>query len=203
MSGSSFEHPSLASRVTTEQRERAEQHLQQAYAEGRITEEEFDRRIGQVLGATTRKDLNEAFYGLVEVPTAPRPSAPLQSYGYTGSSQYPVRQQGTTGGALAHFSGLFLMPLGPGVAYAVSPAGSPARKESAKAFNFQLLSLIAVVVGGTLTGITSWGLLEFLMGLGAIAWVVLSIIGGVKAAQGSDWQNPVTKVAKLKVLPEK
>jgi uncharacterized Tic20 family protein len=142
------------------------------------------------------------------VPPPAQQVAPTQSYGYSGRTSYdpyPVRQQeGSAGGALAHFSGFLpLMVLGPGIGYAVSSPGSVARRESAKAFNFQLVSLLGLIIGGTLGAITDWGIFDFVLGLGAIAWVVLTIVGGVKAAQGADWQNPVTKVVKLKVLPEK
>lgn len=212
MSASSFEHPSLRTPVTQEQRDRAEEHLQTAYAEGRITEQEFDRRIEMVLSASTRKDLNEAFYGLVEAPSY-SPSSYNQSYGQTGHTsasmqpygyqRHPATQQGSTGGALAHFSGLFTGILGPGIGYAVSPRNSRARVESAKAFNFQLVSLIALILAGTLGAITDIGLLDFVIGLGFLAWTVLTIVGGVKAASGEDWQNPVTKAVKLRVLPEK
>lgn len=199
----SFEHPSLGTPVTSEQRERAEQHLQAVYAEGRITEEEFDRRIGQVLGADNRKELNDAFYGLVEVPSSP-PAAtglsPSQSY-----SRMPAQQQeGSVGGALAHFSAFFtFFIIGPGIAYAVSKPGSASRREAAKAFNFQLISMVALLVGGPLTGWLDWGILNFVMGLASVAWVVLTIVGGVKAAQGDDWKNPVKKVINVNVLPEK
>ena len=67
-----YEHPSLKMHVTPEQRDRAESWLKEAYADGRISELEFDQRIGQVLSAVSRKDLNEAFYGLVQVPTPSR-----------------------------------------------------------------------------------------------------------------------------------
>ena len=67
-----YEHPSLSMHVTPEQRDRAESWLKDAYADGRISEPEFDRRIGQILTAVTRKELNEAFYGLVQVPSSSR-----------------------------------------------------------------------------------------------------------------------------------
>src|SRR4029450_1049904 len=67
-----YEHPSLKMQVTPQQRDRAESWLKDAYADGRISESEFDRRIGQVLGAVTGKELNEAFYGLVQVPPPSR-----------------------------------------------------------------------------------------------------------------------------------
>ncbi|HEY9291918.1 MAG TPA: DUF1707 and DUF4870 domain-containing protein [Microlunatus sp.] len=199
----SFEHPSLRTPVTTEQRDRAAEHLQALYAEGRITEEEFDRRIGQVLGAENRKQLNDAFYGLVEVPTTP----PSTNYYPAPStySHYPAsREEPSPAGALAHFSALFTgMIIGPGIGYAVSKPGSTTRKEAAKAFNFQLISLIGLIIGGTLAAVTDWGIINFLVGLGSLAWFILTIVGGVKAAQGADWTNPVKKVIKLDVLPEK
>ena len=67
-----YEHPSLKMQVTPEQRDRAESWLKEAYADGRIGESEFDQRIGQVLTAVSRKELNEAFYGLVQIPTPSR-----------------------------------------------------------------------------------------------------------------------------------
>ena len=211
----SYEHPSLRIPVTAEQRERAADYLKTAYADGRISEAEFDRRIGEVLKAANRKELNDAFFGLVDVSAAgpSYDSGPSSAGAYGAAWQpsglaptshgYPSRQEGSAGGALAHFSGLFTSVVGPGIGYAVSSPGSVARKESAKAFNFQLISLIAVVIGGTLQAITDSHLLGFLVGLGWVAWVVLSIIGGVKAAQGERWSNPVTKTVKLHVLPEK
>ena len=48
------EHPSLKMHVTSDQRDRAEDYLKEAYADGRISESEFDTRIGQVLGAAGR-----------------------------------------------------------------------------------------------------------------------------------------------------
>lgn len=198
----SFEHPTLGMPVTADQRDRAADHLQTAYADGRISEEDFDRRIGQVLSAATRKQLNDAFYGLVEVPTyAPSVASPAVYSGY--SRQPATAGQGTPGGALAHLSGLLFSIAGPGVGYALSRPGSPARRESAKAFNFQVISLLTLIVGGTLSAVTDWGLINFLMGLATIAWVALTIAGGVKAARGEDWTNPVRRVVKLEILPER
>ncbi len=118
--------------------------LKDAYADGRIDGLEFDSRIDQVLAATTRKDLNQAFYGPVKVPTPP--TAPE-----TRGAQPPVRvaapgqQPGRGAAAFAHFSVFLLWLFGPGVVFAVSPAGSYARREAAKAFNFQVVSAIVLV----------------------------------------------------------
>ena len=66
-----YPHPSLNQLVTDEQRDKAERFLQEAYADGRLNEFEFDGRLEQVMNARTRQDLNTAFYGLVQVsPTS-------------------------------------------------------------------------------------------------------------------------------------
>src|SRR4051794_28495614 len=98
-----YEHPSLKMHVTPEQRDRAETWLKDAYADGRVTELEFDTRMGQILPATNRKELNEAFYGLVHVPT------PSQALGVHPAYQPLVRPQtrdqvGRGAAALGHFS---------------------------------------------------------------------------------------------------
>lgn len=197
-----YEHPSLKMNVTPEQRDRAESWLKDAYAEGRVTELEFDTRMGQILSAGNRKDLNEAFYGLVHVPT------PSQALGVHPAYQPMVRPEtrikaGRGAAAVAHFSSLPTGVLGPALVYAASSPGSFARQEAAKAFNFTLTMFIGFVAFGMLAGITDagiFGLIAFLFGL---SWVVLSIVGGAKAAQGEVWKNPVKQVLKLQVLSEK
>src|SRR6476469_9487158 len=161
-----YEHPSLKMHVTPEQRDRAESWLKEAYADGRISEHEFDRRIGQVISAVTRKELNEAFYGLVQVPTASRALGVHPAYQPLVRPE--TRQQAGRGAAgLAHFSGLLFWILGPGLIYALSSSGSYAKKEAAKAFNFQVITWISFVVVGIVIGITNLqlGWLFPLMGL--------------------------------------
>ena len=112
---------------------------------------EFDQRIGQVLSAVSRKDLNEAFYGLVQVPT---PSRALGVHpAYQPLVRPETRQQAGRGVAgFAHFSFFFMWLFGPGLVFALSSPGTYARREAAKAFNFQLISTIAfftmVIIGG-------------------------------------------------------
>jgi uncharacterized Tic20 family protein len=199
---SMYEHPTLKMNVTPDQRDRAEQWLQEAYADRRISEDEFDRRIGQVISAETRKDLNQAFYGLVHVPV------PSQALGVHPAYQPMVRpetrqQAGRGVAGIAHFSVFPLWILGPGLVYALSPTGSYARKEAAKAFNFQVISAISFVTVMVLGGITNADFFGWMIPLMGIAWLVLTIMGGAKALQGEDWRNPVKSVLKLEVLPEK
>jgi uncharacterized Tic20 family protein len=197
-----YEHPSLKMHVTPEQRDRAESWLKDAYADGRVTELEFDTRMGQILSATSRKELNEAFYGLVHVPT------PSQALGVHPAYQPLVRPQtrdqvGRGAAAMGHFSALFLSVLGPALVYALSAPGTFARREAAKSFNFTLTMLIGFIGSGILSAVTEAGIFGLLAGLFAVSWVVLTIVGGAKAAQGEQWRNPVKQVLKLEVLSEK
>lgn len=194
-----YPHPSLTQQVTPEQRERAERWLQEAYADGRLSEDEFDRRIGQVISSSTRRDLNQAFYGLVQVPLT---SQALGVHpGYQPLVQPRARQQAGRGAAgLAHFSAFFLWLFGPLLFFALSTPGSYPRKEAAKAFNFQLISLGLGAAGGVVAAITN---IDAIMGLMFVTWFVLTIVGGAKALQGEDWRNPVKKVVKLDVLSER
>jgi uncharacterized Tic20 family protein len=197
-----YEHPSLGLQVTTEQRDRAEAWLKDAYADGRVGESEFDARMGQVLGATTRKELNQAFYGLVTVPV------PSQALGvhpaYQPLIRPEVRQQAGRGTAgFAHLSALFTWIVGPGLVFALSRPGSYTRREAAKAFNFQLISAIAFILVSIISGITGLTIFHWILPLMWLGWLVLTIVGGAKALQGEDWKNPVKQVLKIEVLSEK
>ena len=92
---------------------------------------------------------------------------------------------------------------GPGLVYALSSPGTYARREAAKAFNFQLISTIAFFTMAIIGGITNSDLIGGLLGLLALGWFILTIVGGAKALQGEDWKNPVKSVIKLEVLSEK
>ena len=197
-----YEHPSLSMRVTPEQRDRAEAWLKDAYAEDRISEADFDQRIGQVISAVTRKELNQAFYGLVQIPTSSKALGLHPAYQPLVPPE--ARQRAGRGVAgLAHFSAFFLWLLGPGLVFALSTPGTYARREAAKAFNFQLIAAVAFVVVGMLAGITGLDVFSWLLPFMGLGWFILTILGGAKALQGEDWKNPVKHVIKLEVLSEK
>lgn len=197
-----YVHPSLKMHVTPDQRDRAESWLKEAYADGRISEDEFDRRIGQVISSVTRKELNEAFYGLVQVPTTSRALGVHPAYQPLVRPE--TRQQAGRGvAAFAHFSVFFVWLFGPGLVFALSTPGTYARREAAKAFNFQLISTVAFIAAGIISAITNSDILGGLFGLMGLGWLILTIVGGAKALQGEDWRNPVKSVVKLEVLSEK
>jgi uncharacterized membrane protein len=197
-----YEHPTLKLHVTPDQRDRAEDWLKEAYADGRITESEFDNRIGQVLSAGSRKELNEAFYGLVHVPS------PSQAVGvhpaYQPFIRPETRDRASRGvAAFAHFSVFVLSLLGPALVYALSSPGTYARREAAKAFNFTLFMFLGFLGSMIALGITGLDLFGMLAALIGVAWVVLTVVGGAKAAHGETWTNPVKRVTKREVLSER
>jgi uncharacterized Tic20 family protein len=200
---SAFEHPSLKMPVTEDQRDRAEQWLQEAYADGRISEQEFDRRIGQVISAGTRRELNEAFFGLVHVPNSSKALGVHPAY--QPMIRPETKQQAGRGVAgLAHFSSFFsFMIFGPLLIFALSREGSYTRKEAAKAFNFQLISLVSFIAAGILSNVVPFDIFDWIFPLMGVGWVVLTIVGGAKALQGENWTNPVKSVVKLEALREK
>lgn len=196
-----YQHPTLQSYVTPQQRDRAECWLQEAYADGRVTKDEFDGRIGQVLSSTTRQELNQAFAGLVSVPMSSQTIGLHPAYQPLVRPQ--LRQQAGRGAAgFAHLSFFFLWFFGPGLVFALSPVGSYARREAAKAFNFQLVSAISLAVVVLLGALTGSDAIGWMFALMLLSWFVLTVVGGAKALQGQDWRNPARTVLRLQVLPE-
>ena len=121
--------------VTPEQRDRAESWLKEAYADGRISESSSTTGSARSSPRSTRKDLNEAFYGLVQVPT---PSRALGVHpAYQPLVRPETRQQAGRGvAAFAHFSVFFLWLFGPGAglrpvhARARTPGGRRPRRST-------------------------------------------------------------------------
>lgn len=189
----SYDPFSLALPVTEAERDRAEHLLKEAYVDGRLDMAELDRRVGQVMVAATRRDLNACVAGL---PPAPRPApAPF-------SAPLPAKAgpAGTGAAAAAHFLPFVSWIFGPLAIWALSAPRSYARREAAKAFNFQLTSTVLLITLSIVGGILDIGLLDTLVGLAWVGWVVLTIVGGAKAAQGANWINPVNRVVRWNVL---
>lgn len=186
------EHPSLSLRVSDAERGRAESLLSDAYAAGRLDEVELDRRLGMVMTAQTRRELNVAVAGLPRTPTAPF-VAPV-----------PARPASATGmGGVAHLSGLVSWIVGPLLIHTLAAPGSATRREAARAFNFQLVAGVACIVVAVVTGILLPDpLVGLIMTLGWVGWLVLTITGGARALSGQPWSNPVSRVIPLRVLDE-
>lgn len=106
-------------------------------------------------------------------------------------------------GAMAHFIALFSGFIGPGIVFAATKPGSTGRKEAAKAFNFQVVALLALIVAGIVSGFLPDFFDRIIFPVVWLGWLLGTVVGGAKAAQGEDWQNPVNKVVKLKILSDK
>lgn len=189
--------------VTPDQRARAEDYLQRAYADGRLSGEEFDRRIGTALSATTRRELNQAFDGLARIPSD-APGNLRSPYGLatTGSHSRTVqrRPEATAAGAAAHFSGAFTWLIGPAIVAAATRPGTPAHRQAAKAFNATVSFTAIAGVMSVLQAVIHP--LNMVTGLVVMLWFVFMIVGGVKAANGEEWTNPFTRVLPIRALDD-
>lgn len=193
-------HPTLDLLVTPQQRERGERFLQEAYADGRLTHAEFEVRLDQVLGATTRRELNQAFYGLVAVPPTSQALGLHPAYRPSLINQGADGRTGKAMAATAHFSGLFFWIFGPLVMYMLGTKGSYAKRQAAAAFNWQVYSSIGLAGAFMVAMTTEWGVAG---PLALLAWFVLTIVGGVRASQGERDTNPVSKRIPWKPLNDR
>lgn len=187
----SHNHPSLGLPVTEAERDRAERLLKDAYVDGRIDMAELDRRVGRVMVAASRGDLNACLAGL---PSPPRAAVPFTSYA-------PATGRPATGAAAAaHFLPFVSWVFGPLAVWALAAPGSYARREAAKAFNWTLTASVLMVILGIVGAVVDLALVDTVVGLAWVGWVVLTIVGGAKAAQGAQWRNPVMRVVPWNVL---
>lgn len=184
----------FGSQVRPEDRDRAERHVSEAYAEARINEFEFDARMEQVLSARTRVELNGALQGLA-------PSQHLQLPAMMPRvGQGADTRSGKLAASLAHFSALGTSMFGPLFFYMIAGQGTFAKHQAARAFNFQLIAFLGATGAGIIAGVLDIG---FLIPIVMVGWFVLTLIGGVKASQGEEWTDPVSKVIRWRPLDEK
>ncbi|SER68724.1 Uncharacterized conserved protein, Tic20 family [Propionibacterium cyclohexanicum] len=190
--------PQLDLRITQAQRDRSERYLQDCYAQGKLSREEFDARIGKVLTARTRRELNAAFEGFVRVPLAEQ-AVGLHPVYRPLVNQDRDGEAGRWMGALAHWSGPFTWILGPAVMYALARRGSYARSEAAKAFNTQIGVAAVWVVLAIITHVLGFGWLI------SVWWVVAAVIAavsGMRARDGERWRNPIQRVVPIRLVSE-
>ncbi|MFB9620708.1 DUF1707 and DUF4870 domain-containing protein [Brooklawnia cerclae] len=189
--------------VDEPQRDRAERFLHDAFRDGRLTTAEFERRFTSVMNASRRDQLAQAVEG---IPARASSALTVMNDRFNANSrgrQAPplpaaMPSPGTTGATLAHLSGLISSIFGPLVAYSIARPGTYMRREAAKAFNFQLVAGISFVAVAVIAGIIDFG---GLVPLAWLAWFGFTIYGGVKAASGQDWANPVNRLTHLSPLP--
>jgi uncharacterized Tic20 family protein len=144
--------------------------LRQAFADGRLTPDEFDQRISLALTVRTHAQLAPVMAGLPGLPgPAPGP----------GAGEWPADRSAAV---IAHLLGIVTSFIGPLVMVLVTRGDrtSFARSQAVEALNFQLsLLLISIVT----------------LGLGyvllPVAWV-LCIVAAVSAGNGRAYRYPLT-----------
>ncbi|GII27716.1 hypothetical protein Pmi06nite_11580 [Planotetraspora mira] len=173
-------HPGL--RVTNQDRERVVEHVQAAFAEGRLDKDEMDERLHLAMTARTHADLlpimNDLYGARAEFEPSP-PSAAADPEPDAGER---------VGGAAAHLltlCGLFV--IGPLIMLLAGGRTSPyIRRHALEALNFHLTVLGAtLLLPFTVIGVV---LLPFIWILG----FVLSVVGGVAALADGRFRYPLT-----------
>jgi uncharacterized Tic20 family protein len=131
------------------------------------------------------------------------PPPPYPPYGATGPGMPPNDER--TWAAAAHWSALVaafvaLAFLGPLVVMLAKGNDSPVvRRQAVESLNWQLSTLIYGFVGGILAVVVA----VVTLGIGllviiplflafSVFWLVMTIIGAVKASNGEDYRYPVT-----------
>lgn len=194
-----------ADSVSATDRQQAEQRLRAAHQQRRLGADEFEARLSAVIMAERLPELTAA----VEGPAPQTAGNSWQGYrtsepasGTVVSPRAPGVHGTTTLAVVAHLSPLLTWLFGPLVIWAVSPEGSTARREAAKAFNWQLVAsaigLAASMIGWILPGDDNP-----VSRIWMVIWLVLTVLGAVAAAKGRDFSNPVRRLVKWEVLPER
>lgn len=166
-------------RVSHAEREPAVERLAQAYTEGRLDEPEFDVRLHLAMTAKTRADLDAVLADLEPQPVPARRPARPPVYQPTEDDD-PTAEQRVLA-ALAHVLGIVTLFIGPLVMLCTNAKRSSyVRAHIVAALNFQLTLLIVAIVT---------------FGIGAVAYAVTWIVGGVAALlalSGSKFRYPFT-----------
>lgn len=182
------EHPSLVLAVTPREREAAIQRLRTAHDEGTITAADLDLRLGMATMAQSRRDLNTAFLGLVEVSP-------------DDAKRHTAVASGRGLAVAAHVSGWLLFLVGPLFCYAIAQPGSYARREAAKSVNLSILTLagLAVALVVSLINDSVGAPLALLIGG---CWWLTSLVAAVQASKGNDWEHPLKRWLPFEALRE-
>ncbi|MCW3157420.1 DUF1707 and DUF4870 domain-containing protein [Micropruina sonneratiae] len=192
--------------VSAADRLQAEQKLRDAHQRGLLGADEFEARMSAVIMAERLPELTAAVEGQAPMPPAGSwqgyrtPSEPVNAALVAPASR--SARGSTTMAVAAHLSPLLTWLLGPLVIWAVSPVGSPARREAAKAFNWQLVAS-AIGLAASMIGWILPGDANPVARIWMVIWLVLTVIGAVAAAKGRDWSNPVRRLVGWEVLSER
>ncbi len=169
-------------RLTHADRDAVANLLKEAFAEGRLDNDEFDERLGSAMRAKVHADL-EPLVGDLAPDERRTPESPT-------SQESPASNSERVTALVGHVSGYFLAALGPLVVLLVSGNSSAfVRKHVIEALNFQ----ITFVVGSMALLFFSWLLLPlFLWFFMLLGWMVMPLVAGVVAVVGGSWKYPLT-----------
>ncbi|XRQ12802.1 DUF1707 and DUF4870 domain-containing protein [Actinomadura welshii] len=158
-------------RVSDAERESVIERLQDAYAEGRLDDTEFDLRTQLAMTSKTRNDLDGLTRDLVPAPRHGRKAVPWDGAAPTGEDRMLA--------SAAHAVAVPTLFVGPLVLMLLSGKRSEyVRRHAAEALNFQLTLLLLTIVTFGIGGIAY-----------AVAWV-LSAVAAVYALSGSSFRYP-------------
>ena len=152
------------------------------------------------ISADTRKELNEAFYGLVQVPDAVPGARACTRRTSRWSGPRPGSRPVAESPASRTSRSFFLWLFGPAAGLRPRPAGQLRPAGGGQGVQLPARSRCVAFIG-------CWhprrrspdcGIFGWLFGLMRIGWFVLTIVGGAKALQGEDWKNPVKNVVKAR-----
>lgn len=185
---------SLDWRVTDAQRDRVLDYLGQAYADGRITISEFEKRMEDALASRTRRELNQTLSGLATVPvTSSVHSAGLAQRRRTDATPAGSVTAGMVGLAPVAATG----PLVPLIASAVTEKGTWAHRQIANQANAQIYMCIVLVLLGPVLHVTG-----VVVSLAWMAYLALTVIQAIKGFKGETWRNPITRVIPFQIIKE-
>jgi hypothetical protein len=83
-------------RIGDAERDMTTRHLRECFAQGRLTMDEFNDRLGKALAATTQPELDRLTQDLP--PTRPSPAPLPSTAGYRGDPRYAYNPRGSQGG---------------------------------------------------------------------------------------------------------
>ncbi|GAA3738994.1 DUF1707 and DUF4870 domain-containing protein [Salinactinospora qingdaonensis] len=163
-------------RLTDEERDFAADMLKDAYGAGQLDHDEFDHRLELAMNAKVGADLVPLVQDLgVESTTGAEPA-----------SEERLWAAGT------HFSGYFVLALGPFLTLLLKGNTSPyVRRQALEALNYQLnflIATLAVPIVGVLTLGVGFVVYAFMF----VGWFILPAIAGFAAAIGWNWRYPFT-----------
>lgn len=175
-------------RLTHADRDQAAERLQEAYADGRLDEEELDERLSVAMKAKFPADLEPLFRDLA-VPGSSAAAAPHMPQAPAAPEAPPSGEDKVWAGA-AHASGYFMLPVGPLLVLLLRGNTSPfVRRHAMEALNYQLTVVVGSIIGFGLFFLVIPALAATLMLMG---WLFLPAIAGLVALMGGRWRYPLT-----------